>query len=210
MTDLDRADQALDSFLARSAPVLAPGVAAAAAALPTRVNCSRRLRGRWAAGGVLAGVLTLGGTAAIAAPLLLQPIPGFTKLVAFSYGVEAGQPGIRCQTIIAIKPTPDDARYDHEVVARFSAYMRAQTYSIPVPAAARQPYPGDSAAASSDLYSWPGTEALNREYSTVMQNVYDDFDGTDSAGRTHSAQDRGDALSHSVVIQDSVSCTGHP
>ena len=155
-------------------------------------------------------MLTLGGTAAIAAPLLLQPIPGFTKLVAFSYGVEAGQPGIRCQTIVAIKPTPDDPKYDPDMVTRFSAYIRAQTYSVPVPAAARQPYTGDGSSTSPDLYSWPGTDALNRKYSQVMQNVYDSFDRTDSTGRIFTAQDPDNPLSHSVVIQDTVSCTGHP
>lgn len=191
--DLDQPSD-LDALLARATPPVSMSSVAVelASALPGRCKAADRRQLRWSVTAILAGVLTLGATAAVAAPLLLQPLPGYTTLASFSFGVAPDEPGVRCQTIIGIKPTPTDPEFDAAAVSEFSTYIRAQRFSIPVPDAARRPFtdPAD------DVYESAGFTALSDSYSRAVGDVYARFPHQD-------------ALSHSATLQDSVSCSGH-
>jgi hypothetical protein len=200
-------DEALDDALHRARPQVSAEALESAAALPGRLRRSSARRARWGLGAALAGAITLSGTAAVAVPLLLQPLPGYEKVVAFSYGVRPGAPGIRCQTIIAVKRLTNDGRYDSDIVIRFEEYLRSQHISVPIPESARQPYTGST---STRLYDSPAVAALNHAYSDTMREVYDRFESTDAAATAQTPAQIDVALAHSATLQDTVSCVGAP
>lgn len=189
-------DAEFDAVMSRSTVHFALSAEAArlARALPQEAQQSRRRRNRWVMGAALAASLSaVGATAAVAAPLLLAPIPGYSQVTKFSYGVAAGEPGISCTSLIAIKPTPKDPKFDASVVTQFRAFLTSQNIEIAVPASAREPFTGDQ----SQLPGWPGTVALNESYSETLGALYAQFDS--EVGE----------VSHSLVIQDSATCEGH-
>ncbi len=199
------ADFDLDKLLDESAPP--PYVTAYAEAEAARIaRAAFRAQRPTRRVVVVASVVTalaLGGTAAVAAPYL-SAMPGYTKVASISYGVAETEPGISCLAVIAYKTTPSDPKFDAAIVDRFDAFLRTQSWVVPVPAIAREPYAGPA----SDVYKGPGAQALNLAFSTVVAAAQSKFAAEDPEERKFSSSDANDPLSHSLVLEISSVCAG--